>query len=51
MTVAAALSGNRTDVLGALLNDPFTSRLPFEQVIAMADELFTATAPWLPQFA
>jgi alpha-galactosidase len=51
MTVGAALRGTRTDVLGALLNDPFTSRLPFEQMIAMADELFTATAAWLPQFA
>jgi alpha-galactosidase len=51
MTVAAALSGDRTMVLEALLADPVTARLPYEQVLAMADELFAATSPWLPHFA
>jgi alpha-galactosidase len=50
MTVEAALHGDRTAVLEALLSDPMAARLPYEQTVAMADELFTATAAWLPQF-
>jgi alpha-galactosidase len=51
MTVAAALTGDRTLVLEAMLADPIAGRLPFEQVDAMTNELLDALAPWLPQFA
>jgi alpha-galactosidase len=51
LTVEAALTGNRTTVLEAMLADPMAGRLPYEHVVAMTDELLTATAPWLPQFA
>ncbi len=51
MTVEAALSGDRTTVLEALLSDPMTAQLPYEQTMAMAGELFDATARWLPHFA
>jgi alpha-galactosidase len=51
LTVEAALSGNRTTVLEAMLADQMVSRLPYEQVVAMTDELLSATASWLPQFA
>lgn len=50
MTVAAAMSGDRTLALEALLSDPFTSQLAYEDAVAMAYELFDAVAPWLPQF-
>jgi alpha-galactosidase len=51
LTVDAALSGNRTTVLEAMLADQMVGRLPYEQVVAMTDELLVATAPWLPQFS
>jgi alpha-galactosidase len=51
LTVEAALTGNRTTVLEAMLADPLAGRLPYEHVVAMTDELLHATAPWLPQFA
>lgn len=51
MTVEAALTGDPGLVLGAMLTDPMTSRLPHEQVVALRDELLVATAPWLPAFA
>lgn len=51
LTVDAALTGNRTTVLEAMLADPMAGRLPYEHVVAMTDELLGATAPWLPQFA
>jgi alpha-galactosidase/6-phospho-beta-glucosidase family protein len=51
MTVHAALSGDRAAVLEALLSDPMTARMPYEETVAMADDLFAATADWLPQFA
>jgi len=50
LTVAAALSGDRTLVFEAMLADPIAGRLPFEQVESMTTELLTALAPWLPQF-
>jgi alpha-galactosidase len=49
-TVDAALSGRRTGVLEAMLADPLAGRLPYEDVVAMTDELLTATRSWLPQF-
>jgi alpha-galactosidase len=51
LTVDAALSGNRTTVLEAMLADQMVGRLPYEHVVAMTEELLVATAPWLPQFA
>ncbi|HEY5164663.1 MAG TPA: hypothetical protein VIJ44_01805, partial [Acidimicrobiia bacterium] len=51
LTVEAALSGNRTTVLEAMLADPMAGRLPYEHVVTMTDELLQSTARWLPQFA
>ena len=51
LTVDAAFSGRRDDVLAALLADPLTGRSDYEQVEQMTDELLAATRPWLPQFA
>jgi alpha-galactosidase/6-phospho-beta-glucosidase family protein len=50
LTVEAALTGNRTRVLEAMLTDRLAGQLPWEHVVAMTDELLEATAPWLPQF-
>ncbi len=44
----------RTAVLvtfAAMLLDPLTSRLDYDDVAAMTDEMLAATAEWLPQFA
>jgi alpha-galactosidase len=51
LTVQAALAGDRDLVVKAMLADPLAGTLPWEHVVAMTDELLTATAPWLPQFA
>jgi alpha-galactosidase len=51
LTVEAALSGDRTAVLEAMLADQMVGRLPHEQVVALTDELLEATGPWLPQFS
>jgi alpha-galactosidase len=51
LTVEAALTGNRTTVLEAMLADPMAGRLPYEHVVRMTDELLAATSRWLPQFA
>jgi alpha-galactosidase len=50
MTVDAALTGDRTRVIEAMLADPVAGQLAYEHVIAMTDELLAATAAWLPQF-
>lgn len=50
LTVEAALTGDRTKVLEAMLTDQLAGRLPYERLVAMTDELLDATAPWLPQF-
>ena len=50
LTVEAALTGDPTTVLEAMLADPLVGRLPYEHVVAMTGELLTATADWLPQF-
>ncbi len=46
-TVEAALGGDRTAVLEAMLTDQLTATLPYEHVVSMTEELLTATAPWL----
>jgi alpha-galactosidase len=51
LTVEAALTGDRTLVLEAMLSDQLTGSLPYESIVAITDELLAATAPWLPQFA
>jgi len=50
LTVDAALSGDRTVVLEAMLADPFGGSIPYEHVVTMTDELLAATSQWLPQF-
>ena len=50
LTVDAALTGDRTRVIEAMLTDQLAGHLPYEQVVSMTDELLAATAPWLPQF-
>ena len=51
LTVEAALAGDRTLVLEAMLTDQMAGRLPYEHIVALTDELLAATAPWLDQFA
>jgi alpha-galactosidase len=51
MAVEAALTGNRDLVKLAILHDPLTGAICTpDEVWAMADEMFEALAPWLPQF-
>ncbi len=50
VTVEAALTGDRTLVLEAMLTDQMAGRLPYEHIVALTDELLAATAPWLDQF-
>ena len=51
VTVEAALRGDRTLVLEAMLSDQMAGRLPYEAIVAITDELLEATTPWLSQFA
>jgi len=51
LTVQAALSGRRDDVIAAMLADPLASRIDYDDMVRMTDELLAATKPWLPQFA
>jgi alpha-galactosidase len=51
LTVDAAVSGDRDAAFAAMLLDPLASRLDYDDVAAMTDELLDATAEWLPQFA
>ncbi len=49
-TVAAGVSGNRADVLAAMMADPLAGRIDFDALDAMTSEMLDATAEWLPQF-
>jgi alpha-galactosidase len=51
LTVEAALAGDRDLVFQAMLADPLASRIDYDDVWRMTNELIDATAPWLPQFA
>jgi alpha-galactosidase len=51
LAVDAALSGRRDDVVTAMLADPLASRIDYDQLLSMTDELIAATKEWLPQFA
>lgn len=50
-TVTAALTGSREKVVEAMLLDPLAGRIDFDHVEQMTDEMLSATAQWLPQFA
>jgi alpha-galactosidase/6-phospho-beta-glucosidase family protein len=51
LTVDAAISGDRDAAFAAMLLDPLTSRLDYDAIAVMTDEMLDATAPWLPQFS
>ena len=51
LTVAAAVGGDRSLAEAAFFLDPLAGRGDFHQTEAMVDELLSATAVWLPQFA
>jgi alpha-galactosidase/6-phospho-beta-glucosidase family protein len=48
LTVQAALSEDRGQVLQAMLADPVAGALPWENLTAMTDELLARTSQWLP---
>jgi alpha-galactosidase/6-phospho-beta-glucosidase family protein len=50
-TVEAALSGDRTLVLEAMMADPMAGQLAYDDIVSMTDEMLAATARWLPHFA
>ena len=50
LTVEAALSGNRELVVSAMLADPLASRIDYDELVRMTEEMIEATSPWLPQF-
>jgi alpha-galactosidase/6-phospho-beta-glucosidase family protein len=51
LTVAAAVAGDRSLAEATFFLDPLAGRGDFHQTEAMVDELLSATAAWLPQFA
>jgi alpha-galactosidase/6-phospho-beta-glucosidase family protein len=51
LTVEAAVTGNRQLVRDALALDPLAGRIDLRDIDAMAEDLLTGTARWLPQFA
>ncbi len=51
LTVAAALAGDRRLADAAFFLDPLAGRGDLHRTQAMVDELLSATAAWLPQFA
>lgn len=51
LIVEAALSGDRATALDAMLLDPLASRLDYDAIGRMTDDMLEATARWLPQFA
>ena len=50
LVVEAAMSGDRSTVLDAMSLDPLASRLDYDDLARMTDEMLSATARWLPQF-
>ncbi|MDQ1432646.1 MAG: hypothetical protein QOF40_3248 [Actinomycetota bacterium] len=50
LTVDAAVTGDRDAAFSAMLLDPLTSRLGYDAIGAMTDEMLAATSVWLPQF-
>ncbi len=51
LTVDAAVTGDPGTAFAAMLLDPLASRLDYDQLTLMTDEMLTATAEWLPQFS
>ena len=51
LVVEAALSGERQLAFEAMLADPLASRIDYDDVWAMTNDLIDATAQWLPQFS
>jgi alpha-galactosidase len=49
LTVQAAISEDRGQVLQAMLADPIAGALDWENLTAMTDELLERTSPWLPE--
>jgi alpha-galactosidase len=49
-TVEAAIRGDRTLVLEAMMADPMAGQLAYDDIVTMTDEMLAATAGWLPQF-
>jgi len=50
LTVEAAVTGDRDTAFAAMLLDPLTSRLDYDEIAKMTDEMLDATRAWLPQF-
>jgi alpha-galactosidase len=50
LTVDAAVTGDRDAAFSAMLLDPLTSRLGYDAIGTMTDEMLAATSEWLPQF-
>lgn len=50
LVVEAALTGDRDTVFEAMLLDPLASRIDYDALGRMTDEMLAATARWLPQF-
>jgi len=50
LTVEAGVTGDRDTAFAAMLLDPLASRLDYEEIAVMTDEMLAATATWLPQF-
>jgi alpha-galactosidase/6-phospho-beta-glucosidase family protein len=51
LTVEAALCGDRDLVFEAMLADPLASRIDYDALARMTDEMLSQTRQWLPQFA
>jgi alpha-galactosidase/6-phospho-beta-glucosidase family protein len=51
LTVEAAVEGDRTKVLEAMISDPLAGILPYGRLVEMTRELLAAEASWLPRFA
>jgi alpha-galactosidase len=49
-TVEAAINGDRTLVLEAMMADPMAGQLAYDDIVTMTGEMLEATAKWLPQF-
>ena len=50
LVVEAGASGSRDKVFEAMLSDPLASRIDYDALARMTDEMLDATRPWLPQF-
>jgi len=51
LTVEAAVTGSRKKTLEAMFADPTAGCMPYENLVAMTDELLAATSEWLQQFS